>query len=229
MQRLFDWQSRVWALGASLSAPIYAGGKLTAQYEQAKARWDELAAVFQSTVLQAIADVETAMTDIHLHAEASASQKSAVGFGARVLAPRAAAVRQGLISYLQVIDAERTLLTNELTEAQLLKPTLCVDRALLKALGGGWTRTPRPQHAIRTTPSDPTVTGRAAHDTLRTWETSCLRPKHRHSSQGAPSQISTRVSSVTFAEIGAGQEVARWFLQVGGASATSPSRSTPMK
>jgi multidrug efflux system outer membrane protein len=147
LQRLFDWQSRVWALGASLSAPIYQGGKLTAQYEQAKARWDELAATFQSTVLKAIADVENSMTDIHLRAEASASQKSAVVSAREYLRLAQLQYRQGLISYLQVIDAERTLLTNELTEAQLLNQRFASTVLLMKALGGGWTPETAEQHA----------------------------------------------------------------------------------
>jgi multidrug efflux system outer membrane protein len=44
-----------------------------------------------------------------------------------------------LIGYLQVIDAERTLLTNELTAAQLLNLRYGSTVLLIKALGGGWT------------------------------------------------------------------------------------------
>jgi multidrug efflux system outer membrane protein len=147
LQHLFDSQSRIWALGASLAAPIYQGGKLDAQYEQAKARWDELAATFQSTVLKAIADVETALTDIHLRAEASSSQKRAVVSAREYLRLTQLQYRQGLISYLQVIDAERTLLTNELSEAQILNLRFTSTVFLMKALGGGWTPDTAAQHA----------------------------------------------------------------------------------
>jgi multidrug efflux system outer membrane protein len=139
LQHLFDWQSRVWSLGASLAQPIYQGGRLDAQLEQAKARYDELAAAFQSTVLKALGDVENALTDIHLRAEASDSQKRAVLSAREYLRLAQLQYRQGLISYLQVIDAERTLLTNELTEAQLLNQRYASTVLLMKALGGGWT------------------------------------------------------------------------------------------
>jgi multidrug efflux system outer membrane protein len=139
LQHLFDWQSRVWSLGASLAQPIYQGGKLDAQLEQARARYDELAAAFQSTVLRAIGDVETALTDIHMRAEASDSQKRAVVSAREYLRLAQLQYRQGLISYLQVIDAERTLLTNELTEAQILNQRFASTVLLMKALGGGWT------------------------------------------------------------------------------------------
>jgi outer membrane protein TolC len=46
--------------------------------------------------------------------------------------------RGGLTNYLQVIDAERTLLTNELSAAQLLNQRLVSTVLLIKSLGGGW-------------------------------------------------------------------------------------------
>jgi multidrug efflux system outer membrane protein len=46
--------------------------------------------------------------------------------------------RGGLTNYLQVIDAERTLLTNELLAAQLLNQRLISTVLLIKSLGGGW-------------------------------------------------------------------------------------------
>jgi multidrug efflux system outer membrane protein len=147
LQKVFDWQSRVWSLGASLAQPIYQGGTLTAQMELAKARWDELAAAYQSTVLKAIGDVENSLTDIHLRAEASASQKRAVVSAREYLRLAQLQYRQGLIGYLLVIDAERTLLTNELTAVQLLNQRFTSTVLLMKALGGGWTPDTADQHA----------------------------------------------------------------------------------
>jgi len=46
--------------------------------------------------------------------------------------------RQGLTSYLQVIDADRTLLTNELSAAQIREQRMISSVLLIKALGGGW-------------------------------------------------------------------------------------------
>jgi multidrug efflux system outer membrane protein len=45
---------------------------------------------------------------------------------------------RGLASYLQVIDAERTLLSNKLSAAQILNQRLVSTVLLIKALGGGW-------------------------------------------------------------------------------------------
>jgi multidrug efflux system outer membrane protein len=45
---------------------------------------------------------------------------------------------RGLASYLQVIDAERTLLSNKLSAAQILNQRLVSTVLLIKGLGGGW-------------------------------------------------------------------------------------------
>jgi outer membrane protein TolC len=46
--------------------------------------------------------------------------------------------RQGLTDYLIVIDAERTLLANQLSLAQAVNLQMGGSIRLIKALGGGW-------------------------------------------------------------------------------------------
>ena len=139
LQKVFDWQSRIWSLGASLAQPIYQGGKLDAQLEQTRAHYDELAANFQNAVLSALADVENSLTDIHMRADAFTSQQHAVDYAREYLRLAQLQYRQGLIGYLQVIDAERTLLTNELAAAHIRNQSYGSTVLLIKALGCGWT------------------------------------------------------------------------------------------
>jgi multidrug efflux system outer membrane protein len=42
------------------------------------------------------------------------------------------------VSYLEVVDAERTALQNERTATQLATQRLTASILLVKALGGGW-------------------------------------------------------------------------------------------
>jgi multidrug efflux system outer membrane protein len=44
----------------------------------------------------------------------------------------------GLVDYLIVIDAERTLLSNQLSLAQTVNLQMSASIHLIKALGGGW-------------------------------------------------------------------------------------------
>jgi len=46
--------------------------------------------------------------------------------------------QNGLVDYLTVIDAERTLLANQLSLAQAVDSQTSASIHLIKALGGGW-------------------------------------------------------------------------------------------
>jgi multidrug efflux system outer membrane protein len=89
-------------------------------------------------VLIAFRDVEDSLTDLHMRADAAAAQDQAVQSAREYLRLSEVQYRGGLATYLQVIDAERTLLTSELSAAQLLNQRLVSTVFLIKSLGGGW-------------------------------------------------------------------------------------------
>jgi multidrug efflux system outer membrane protein len=133
-----DWENRIWSIGASAAQPIFEGGKLTAGLKQVEAHYRELAATYRGSVLQAIGDVEDSLTDLHMRADEAISQDKAVHSSREYVRLSELEYRQGLVSYLQVIDAERTLLQNELSAAQILNERMTSTVLLMKALGGGW-------------------------------------------------------------------------------------------
>jgi outer membrane protein, multidrug efflux system len=148
-----DWESRVWSLGAGVSLPIFTGGRLSASLEQAKAQYDEAVAAFRSSVLVAFREVEDSLTDLRLRAESSEALKRAVDSSRETVRLAEIQYRQGLVGYLQVIVAERTLLDSELTDAALENQRFTSTVLLIKAIGGGWTEPaadadPRTQHAV---------------------------------------------------------------------------------
>jgi len=138
LRHLPDWQSRIWSIGAGLVAPLFQGGRLDANLQQARARFEELLAAYRSRVLVAFRDVEVALTDIHLQAEASQAQARAVESSREYLRLAETQYQQGLLNYFQVIDAQRTLLANELSAAQTLNQRLLATVLLIKAIGAGW-------------------------------------------------------------------------------------------
>jgi multidrug efflux system outer membrane protein len=133
-----DWESRVWSIGPSVSFPIFTGGQLTANLEQAKARYQELSATYRGAVLTAFRDVEDSLTDLHLRADAAKAQDQAVAAAREYRRLAEVQYRGGLANYLVVIDAERTLLSNELSAVQILNQRLISTVLLIKSLGGGW-------------------------------------------------------------------------------------------
>jgi multidrug efflux system outer membrane protein len=137
---LFKTDSRIWSIGPSLYLPIFQGGRNRANLERSRAAYDESVAAFRQRVLVAFREVQDALTATRFLAEQSAAQERALA-GAR----RAAGLAQtrydaGLVSYLEVIDAQRTSLATERASVQLEALRLNTSVALIKALGGGWKR-----------------------------------------------------------------------------------------
>ena len=133
-----DWEQRIWSVGAGASAPIFEGGRLQANLDQARARYQELAATYRNSVLGAIRDVEDSLTDMHLRADEASAEAEAVKASAEYLRLSNIQYHQGLVGYLQVIDAERTLLANKLIAEQTHNLRMASTVLLIKALGGGW-------------------------------------------------------------------------------------------
>jgi len=138
VQHLVDWESRFWSLGPSVSIPIFEGGKLDANLAQAKATFDEMNATYRGTVLTAIQDVEDSLNDLHMRAIASGQLKDTVDHAQKSLDLSVKLRNVGVDSSLQVIDADRTLLDNQLALVQTDTLRYVSTVLLIKAMGGGW-------------------------------------------------------------------------------------------
>ena len=135
---IFDWRSRVAAITPSISFPIFQGGRLRANLEATEARYRQTVAAYVNQVLVAYADVEDALTDLHALSDEAGNLREAVSASQNYLRFAQAQFKFGLVDYLIVIDAERTLLTNQLSLAQAVNLQMAASIHLIKALGGGW-------------------------------------------------------------------------------------------
>jgi multidrug efflux system outer membrane protein len=135
---LFSTDARVWSFGPSLYLPVFQGGRNRANLERSKAAYAENVALFRERILTAVAEVQTALTATrHLAIETEAQQR------ALSAAQRSAELAQkrydaGYVSYLEVIDAQRTALATERASVQLQATRLTNSVSLIKALGGAW-------------------------------------------------------------------------------------------
>jgi outer membrane protein, multidrug efflux system len=139
---LFNWQSRIAAIAPGFFAPIFEGGRLKANVEASRALYRESVAAYVNQVLIAYADVENALTDLHALSDEVVSLRAAVGASQNYLQLAQAQYRNGLVDYLIVIDAERTLLANQLLLSQTMNLQIGAGIRLIKALGGGWENRP---------------------------------------------------------------------------------------
>jgi multidrug efflux system outer membrane protein len=128
----------VFALGGSVLAPIFDGGRLRAQQGLAVARRDQAAFSYRKTALVAFQEVEDALALQQRSAEqvvAISAQRDAL---ASVLGIARRRYRAGYSPYLEELDAERGLLAAELALVQARADRLTAAVTLFAALGGGW-------------------------------------------------------------------------------------------
>ena len=118
--------------------PIFEGGQLKATLHLTEAQQKEAAVTYQQTVLRALHEVDNALTAYRSEQRRRQQLIDAVAENQRALALAKERYTQGVTDFLTVLDAQRTLLLNEL---QLADSTTTVSNnlvALYKALGGGW-------------------------------------------------------------------------------------------
>jgi multidrug efflux system outer membrane protein len=150
---LFNWNSRTWSIGPSLSLPIFAGGRNKANYRRSQGAFDEAVANYRQQVLVAFSDVEDSLSRIQNLSAQSEAQKRAVASARRAAGLAEDRYRSGIVSYIEIIDADRDTLSAERSNAQLIGQRLIASVQLVKALGGGWTA---PQLAAKGSLADAT-------------------------------------------------------------------------
>jgi multidrug efflux system outer membrane protein len=139
---LSNWRSAVAAVAPAVSAPIFEGGRLKANVKAAEAAYRETVAAYINQVFVAYGDVEDALSDLHAFSDEVLSLREAVTASESYLQLANSQYRSGLVDYLTVIDAERTLLANQLTLVQTVNLHVGASIHLIKALGGGWEKQP---------------------------------------------------------------------------------------
>jgi NodT family efflux transporter outer membrane factor (OMF) lipoprotein len=128
----------LWNVGGSVLAPIFNGGRLRAQTDIAASARDRAIIAYESAVRNAFAETENALASIRFLGEQLAqleAQRTAAAEELRVSRNRRA---NGYASYLEELNAQRTLFNVETSELQLRASLLGAHVDLYRALGGGW-------------------------------------------------------------------------------------------
>ena len=131
--------SRVWSLGPDLAQSIFDGGQRKALTDQAIASYDASVATYRQTVLGAFQDVEDALAALRILEQEAKVQNDAVIAARQSVELTVNQYKAGIVSYLNVVTVQTTLLNNERTALSLLGRRLTAAAQLVKALGGGWT------------------------------------------------------------------------------------------
>jgi len=135
---LISAPSAIWSLGGDLLQPVFNGGRNRANLQYVKHTYDETVANYRQTVLVAFQQVEDGLSGLTELSQAANTQNAAVADARRALEIANNRYVGGVTSYLDVITAQSTLLTNERLATQLLGQQMVTEVALIKALGGSW-------------------------------------------------------------------------------------------
>jgi NodT family efflux transporter outer membrane factor (OMF) lipoprotein len=135
---LFAPESTVWNAAANLAAPIFNGGRLTAQKRAAEEAFRATLAGYEQTVLQAFVQVADLMDALEHDRQAVEAQRLAVEATAGSARATRASFLSGDAKLLQVLDAERLYGQARLGYIRALAQRLTDTSQFLAAMGGAW-------------------------------------------------------------------------------------------
>jgi outer membrane protein, multidrug efflux system len=136
--QLFNAESAIWAVGANVAEEIFTGGARRAQVQYYQSGYTATVANYRGTVLNAFREVQDNITGLEVLTAARQSQADAVDSSRRQLDIATSRYVGGLVNYLDVVNAQQILLSNEQEAAVIQGQRLITAVLLVKALGGGW-------------------------------------------------------------------------------------------
>ena len=137
----------VWSLGAGLLQPLFNGGRIKANYQAAKARYDQALGEYQRSALVSYREVADSLVTIQKLAQRRVEYESGVEAlrdGTQLARSR---YDTGLSSYLEVLVADQQLFQQEQQLAITRGEEFRALADLYRSMGGGWqpdTSTPPP-------------------------------------------------------------------------------------
>jgi NodT family efflux transporter outer membrane factor (OMF) lipoprotein len=147
LQRLFNWPSRFWSIGGSLSETLFDAGLRRATVDQFIATYNAAVAAYRQTVLTAFQQVEDNLAGVRILSQEIQKLQQAVASAETSLKLEIGRYESGIDPYLDVVIAQTTLLNNQqaLINSQVTQMIACVQ--LIAALGGGWDKSQLPTPA----------------------------------------------------------------------------------
>ena len=138
LSELVSAPNRFWSIGPALAEGIFDGGARRAATAQARASADQAASSYRQTVLTALQEVEDNLVLADQLRNEAQLQREALGLARANLAITLEQYRQGTVSYLNVVTAQTTELSSELSLLSVRNRELAALNQLLKNIAGRW-------------------------------------------------------------------------------------------
>jgi NodT family efflux transporter outer membrane factor (OMF) lipoprotein len=136
----------LWSAGPNISQTIFDAGRYGALTQQAQASFDETVANYRQTTLTAFQEVEDNLVVLHTLAQEQQQQQRATQAAEAAVKIFDNRYVGGLDTYLQVVTAQTTALTNERNDIDIERRQMDASVLLIKALGGGWNTAQLPKY-----------------------------------------------------------------------------------
>jgi multidrug efflux system outer membrane protein len=138
LSTMFQNNTEIYTAQAGISIPLFAGGKYVNQTRAASARAEQARLQYEQTVLVALRETSDALVGVRASRDQVTAQRIQATALRRALQLAEKRYENGISSYLDVLDAQRSLFTAEVTLAQVQRQYLVSTVQLYKALGGSW-------------------------------------------------------------------------------------------
>ncbi|HEX3571509.1 MAG TPA: efflux transporter outer membrane subunit [Acidobacteriaceae bacterium] len=146
-KHLFEWSSRVWSVGPSVSETIYDGGLRRATVHQFTAIYNADVANYRQTVLTSFQQIEDYLAAVRILSQQIQQQQQAVASAQQFVDLELARYQTGIDPYIDLITAQNTLLSDQQTITGLHTQAMTASVQLIVALGGGWDSSQLPSPA----------------------------------------------------------------------------------
>jgi multidrug efflux system outer membrane protein len=135
---LFKSDARTWSFGTDFLGPLIDWRKSWSRVDAAEAQAEEALQAYEGKVLQAVRDVEDALVSVRTFREENKVRTAQVKAGKSASFLSRRRYMDGVTSYLEVLDTERSLFNAELAQSNTRERYLAAIVQLYRALGGGW-------------------------------------------------------------------------------------------
>jgi multidrug efflux system outer membrane protein len=143
LSNLFESQSKVWQYAVPITMPIFTAGKIDSQVRVAEAQQQQALIAYQQAIQTAFREVNDALINQDRTREQMAAQARQVDALRQYASIARLRYDNGYTSYIEVLDAERSLFSAELQYAQTQQARFQAVINVYKAMGGGWAIEPK--------------------------------------------------------------------------------------
>ena len=135
---ILDNDAEFWILNLDVVMPLFNAGARRAQVTIAESRFNQARLRYEQVVLEAFREVSDSLNQFYKSGESLQAELELQSASAEYLSLAQKRYRNGVLAYIDVLDARRSLFEAQISVSVARQSQLFALVGLYKALGGGW-------------------------------------------------------------------------------------------